>query len=207
MFRRLGSVTLFVAAVVFAPGCTPEPLPSKVLLLGDSITVEPWSWWSYVSCTTVANRSTAGVGVVSPTQIGGSPIVDRLPELVGSAPGVSTVVVAAGYNDLPRLDPGMVHGEMDRVEVGLAALGVTRVVWATVIPFSVRQKQFLGLTAPDAERVRLVWNREVVARGGVDVAAPLGDVLDGGEVAADQVHPSVGAHRVMGLGVAEVWCP
>lgn len=204
--NRLARIAVAAALFSFVPGCT---LPPHVVLFGDSITIFYTAWWSHLGCTEVRSESVIGQSVGLPVD----PYVP--PTLLESAPTVinaldqvpDTVLVSSGLNDLRAgLRPEHVGFLMDLMEGVLHRQGVTTVRWVTLTPVSPAVHTSWAHNHPWIWDTWAEWNRQVLARGGIDASAALGPVLDPDEEIGDGVHPNSQAHRLMGEAVAGVWC-
>ncbi|MEV0614269.1 GDSL-type esterase/lipase family protein [Nonomuraea sp. NPDC050404] len=191
---------------------TSEPV-RVVAALGDSLTTGVGSETGHGWADLLAHRVAPGVGVVNEGVSGGKvlaagtgrPAERRLAEEVLTKPGIDTVILAAGVNDLgagARAED--LIAAYRRIVATAHAAGV-RVVGATITPFAGAE-----FHTSEGERARQAVNA-FVREGGVfdglaDFDAALRDPADPGRLlprhdCGDHLHPSAAGHHAMAAAI------
>ena len=195
-------VRLFVSAIHVETAT-----PRLVVTLGDSITDGNGStpgadhrWPDYLAETlaergiAVANAGISGAQLLS--RLMGESALARVDRDVLAQPGIDTVVLLMGINDIgwpgtmlapqaPPLDASSLIGGYRQLIARMRARGV-RIVGATLPPFegALSDGAIIGYYSADKEHTREVVNRWIRQDGGFDAVADLDALL------RDPAHPT-----------------
>lgn len=206
-----------MSLVAFITGCsnpgerggalTTSPTPpgkhrwERIVVIGDSHAESETAWPSRLDCAPVEMFAVSGAALDHETLY--PPLVDRIEGISHFLEPTDLVIVSIGSNDLTDWTDEDMLAAYTEVQRPIAASGATQ-WWTTIPPLSPDWP--ISKMYDEAVDTRARWNDFILSTpDALDLAEPLGEMLDPDEELPDHVHLSRSAEdRVSEVAVREI---